>query len=56
MVLSILTTTYQRDYSGIRSKAYRVQSARAPAGASLYASENMNSANRPMTRAGPEVN
>ena len=49
------TTTYQRDYSGRRSKAFRVQSARAPSGSS-YASGNVLPSDRPITRAGPEVN
>jgi hypothetical protein len=55
MVLSNFTTTYQRDYSGDRSKAFRVQSARAPSG-SAYTSGNVLQSDRPITRAGPEVN
>ena len=53
MVLSNFTTTYQRDYSGDRSRTFRVQSARAPAGLS-YRSDDIPS-ERPVTRAGPEV-
>ena len=49
------TTTYQRDYSGDRSRAFRVQSARAQTGPS-YASNNILPSDRPITRAGPEVN
>ena len=55
MVLSNFTTTYQRDYSGDRSKSFRVQSARAPSG-SAYTSGNVLQSDRPSTRAGPEVN
>ena len=53
MVLSNFTTTYQRDYSGDRARAFRVQSARPPAGVT-YRSDGVNS-ERPKTRAGPEV-
>ena len=55
MVLSNFTTTYQRDYSGDRSKAFRVQSARAPSVPS-YTAGNVLQSDRPITRAGPEVN
>ena len=54
MVLSNFTTTYQRDYSGDRSKTFRVQSARAPAGVA-YRSDDIADRERPVTRAGPEV-
>ena len=53
MVLSNFTTTYQRDYSGDRSRTFRVQSARAPAGPN-YRTDDRTS-ERPVTRAGPEV-
>ena len=53
MVLSNFTTTYQRDYSGDRSRSFRVQSARAPAGLTYRADDTTSE--RPVTRAGPEV-
>ena len=56
MVLSNFITTYQRDYSGVKSKAFRVQSARAHTGASLHALGNKIPNNRPVTRSGHEVN
>ena len=56
MVLSNFTTTYQRDYSGVRAKAFRVQSARAPIGGYPYSENEINEYDRPVTRAGPEVN
>jgi len=56
MVLSNFTTTYQRDYSGVRAKAFRVQSARAPIGGYPYSENEINEYDRPVTRAGSEVN
>ena len=63
MALSNLTTTYQKDYSGLRSYKginIRVQSARARAAGPSFYDELVkimsNEINRPATSAGREAN
>ena len=63
MALTNLTTTYQKDYSGLRNFKginIRVQSARARAAGPSFYDEIVkimsNEINRPVTRAGREAN